>query len=93
MLPPEEAVRVAVCAELTAAMVAVKLAVVAPAATVTDEGTVTALLLLDRFTACPPVAAAALSVTVQVSVPAPVTDPLVQLRALNAALTAPRLMA
>ena len=73
-------------------MVAVKLAVVAPAATVTDEGTVTALLLLDRLTACPPVAAAAFSVTVQESVPAPVIDPLVQLRSFNAGCAPSRLI-
>ena len=77
------AVRVTVAAVLTAETVAVKLAAVAPAATVTEAGTVTALLLLARLTTNPPVGAAALNVTVQLSVPAPVNDPLVQLRALN----------
>ena len=43
----------------------------------------TAESLLARFTANPPLAAAAFSVTVQLSVPAPVIDPLVQLNALN----------
>jgi hypothetical protein len=54
--------------------VAEKLALVAPAATVTVAGTVTAALLLARFTAKPPLAAAALRLTVQTSVPAPVID-------------------
>ena len=43
------AVNVADCAVLTDETVAVKLAVVAPAATVTVAGTVTALLLLARL--------------------------------------------
>ena len=64
---------------LTEEMVAVKLTVVAPAATVTEAGTVTAELLLVRLTTKPPVGAAALSPTVHVSVPAPVIDPLAQL--------------
>ena len=81
--PPEDAVSVAVCAVLTAVAVAVKLAVVAPAATVTDDGAVNDVSLLDTVTAWPPVAAAAFSVTVQVSVPAPVIEPLAQVRPLN----------
>jgi hypothetical protein len=68
---------------LTAETVAVKLPVVAPAATVTLAGTVTAELLLARLTANPPLAAAAFRVTVQLSVLAVVIDPLVQLSALN----------
>ena len=70
---------------LTDDTVAVKLAVVVPAATVTVAGTVTAELLLARFTAKPPLSAAALSVTVQLSVPAPVMEPLVQFNELNTA--------
>ena len=77
---PALAVSVTVAAVLTAVTVAEKLAVVAPAATVTEAGTVTAELLLARLTANPPVAAAAFSVTVQVSVPAPVIEPLEQVR-------------
>jgi hypothetical protein len=69
---------------LTAETVAVKLAVVAPAPTVTEAGMVTALLLLARLTARPPVAAALLNVTVQLSVPAPVMDALEQLNPLRA---------
>jgi len=53
---------------------------VEPAATVTEAGTVTDELLLARLTVNPPVAAAAFRVTVQLSVPAPVKDPLAQLR-------------
>ena len=68
---------------LTAETVAVKLAVVAPAAAVTVEGTVTAESLLDRVTVCPLAPAAALNVAVQVSVPAPVIDPLVQVSAVT----------
>lgn len=45
---------------------AVKLAVVADAATVTEAGTVSSVLLSDRATERPAVGAAALSVTVQV---------------------------
>jgi hypothetical protein len=82
-LPDADAVTVAVCAELTAVTVAVKLALVAPEATVTEADTVTAELLLVRLTATPPVDAAALSVTVQLSVPAPVIEPLVQVRPLR----------
>ena len=81
--PPEDAVSVAVCAVETAVIVAVKLALVAPEATVTDDGTVTDALLLVRLTAWPPLGAAAVSVAVQLSVPAPVIDPLVQLRVLS----------
>jgi hypothetical protein len=81
--PPALAVRVAVCAVLTEETVAVKVAVVEPAATVTVAGTVTDELLLARLTAKPPVGAAAFSVTVQLSVPAPVIEPLVQLSALS----------
>ena len=68
---------------MTAAAVAVKFALVAPAGTVTEAGTVTTLLLLAKLTVNPPVAAAALRVTVQLSVPAPVNDALPQVRAFN----------
>jgi hypothetical protein len=73
------AVNVAVCAALTVVTEAEKLALLAPAATVTEAGMVTDELLLARLTVKPPVGAAALSVTVQLSVPAPVIDPLAQL--------------
>jgi hypothetical protein len=67
---PAEAVSVTVAADETAATVAVKLAEVAPAATVTEDGTVTDEALLARLTAKPPVGAAAVNVTVHESVPA-----------------------
>jgi hypothetical protein len=72
---------------LTAPIVAVKLALMAPEAIVTDDGTVTAALLLARFTTWPPLPATAVSVAVQLSIPAPVIDPLSQLRYLTVAHT------
>ena len=68
---------------VTVEIVAVKLALVAPAATVTEAGTTTAVSLLDKLTAWPPLPAAAFSVNEQLSVPAPVIDPLVQLNPLG----------
>jgi len=75
---PVAAVIVAVCAVLTADTVAENAALVAAAATVTDVGTTTALLLLERPTLKPPVGADPVSVTVHASVPAPVIDELLQ---------------
>jgi hypothetical protein len=49
-VPPALAVSIAVCAELTGETVAVKLAVVDPAATTTVAGKVTAGLLLAKST-------------------------------------------
>jgi hypothetical protein len=90
---PALAVRVTVCAVLTEDTVAVNPAVFAPAATLTEAGTVTAVLLLARLTANPPEAAAVFNVTVQLSVPAPVIEPLVQLNALSTGTPVPlRLM-
>ena len=83
VVPLALAVSIAVCAVLTGATVAEKLAVVAPSATVTEVGTVTAAELLDRVTAWPPVEAAELSVTVQLSVPPPVIEALAQVRLLT----------
>jgi len=53
---------------LEAAAVALKVAVVAPAATVTEAGTVSEALLLARVTPEPPVGAVCVSVTVQVEI-------------------------
>lgn len=68
---------------MTLAAVAVKVPVVAEAATVTLAGTVRLVLLLVKATAAPPVAAAVLNVTVQVLVPAPVNDAGLQVRLLT----------
>jgi hypothetical protein len=65
--------------------VAVNTALATPAGIVTVLGTVTVESLLDRFTVKPPLGAAAVRVTVQVSVPAPVMVPLLQDSALKAA--------
>jgi hypothetical protein len=81
--PLADAVRVTACVELTDETVAVKLAPIAPAGTVTNAGTPTALLLLERPTLTPPVGAALLSVTVQTSEPDPVIEALPQESALS----------
>lgn len=54
-----------------------------PAGTVIEAGTETAVLLLLRITLVPPLGAAALRVTEQASVPAPLIDELVQESALG----------
>lgn len=87
--PPTLAVNVAACVEATGDTLAEKTILAAPAGTVTESGTVTARLLLARLTGSPPVSAAALSVTVQLSVPPPVIDPLVQLSALSTGTPVP----
>lgn len=83
--PLAVAVRVADWDEVTVATVAVNVAVVALAATLTEAGTVTAVLLLDRLTLRPPVGAGADKVTVQVSLPAPLKVPVEQESALSVA--------
>ncbi len=77
------AVSVAVWAEVTAETLAVKAALVTLAGTVTEAGRVTAGSLLDKLTLRPPLGAAALSVTVQASVPDPVMDNWLQVSALG----------
>jgi len=67
----------------TAVAVAVKLDEVLPAATLVEAGTVTAASLLVSFTVRPPAGAAEFSVTAQLSVPAPVIDPLAQFTLVN----------
>ena len=86
---PALAVSIADSAELAGETDAVKLALDAPAGTVIVAGTVTNELPLARFTVNPPLAAAAFRVTVQLSVPAPVIDPLAQLNALNTGTPVP----
>jgi hypothetical protein len=67
----------------TAAALAENCALVAPAGTVTVAGTATALALLVRLTARPPLAAAAFNVTVQVSLADPVIDPLTHVNSVS----------
>ena len=86
-MPPTDAVSAAVCAVVTAETVAVNPVVADPAGTVTDPGTLTALLLLPRPTVSPPVPAAALRVTVHASVAEPVTELLAQLNPLKTLCT------
>jgi hypothetical protein len=76
---------------LTEETVAVKLPVIDPAAIVTLAGTLTAELLLATPTANPPLGAAAFSVTVQLSVPAPVIDALPQMSPINSGALVPAL--
>ena len=85
---PALAVSVTACAVVTDDTVAVNPALVAFAGTTSVAGTVTAALLLARLTLKPPLPAAAVSVTVQLSLPDPVIDALLQESALNAAGTA-----
>ena len=59
---------------VTAFVVTLKVALVAPAATVTPGGSVAAVLLLVSDTAAPPLGAAAFSATVPWAVLPPVTD-------------------
>jgi len=60
-------------AVVTALLVTAKVAVVAPAAMVTETGAVAAALLLESVTTEPPAGAAAVSVTVPVLFAPPVT--------------------
>ena len=67
-------VMVAVAVAETAVVVTVKVPVVAPAATVTDAGTVALVLLEDKATDVPPLGAGPLKVTVPVEGLPPMTD-------------------
>jgi hypothetical protein len=71
---------------LTADAVAVNPALVAPAGTVTVDGTVIALLLLAKLTVRPPLSAGPFSVTVQASSVDPNRALLVQLNELKVVL-------
>jgi hypothetical protein len=86
---PALAARVTACATFTAETFAGKLALDAPAGTVTEAGTETAVLLLERLTANPPLAAAVFRLIVQVSVPAPVIDPLVHVNPVSTGTPVP----
>lgn len=74
---------ITVSGELTAFTVAINAALLAPAATCTAVGTLTAVLLLIRLMESPLLGAVAVSVTVQLSVPAPVIVPLAHVSALR----------
>ncbi len=68
-LPFKLALTVAVWPLVTLAAVAVKLAALAPAATITEDGTVKLALLLLNATLAPPLGAAPLKLTVQLVLP------------------------
>ena len=87
-IPPELAVSVTACEELTEETVAVNAALVAPAGTVTVPGTATEALLLARLAVIPAAGAAPLSVTVQLSVVGPISEPLAQLNELKVGVLA-----
>jgi hypothetical protein len=74
---------ITVSRELTAFTIAVNAALLAPAATCTVVGTLTAGLLLIRLMESPLLGAAEVTVTVQLSVPAPVIVPLAHVSALR----------
>lgn len=67
-------------AAATAEPVTVNVAVLLPAATLTEAGVVKEVLLSANVTSAPPVGAAVVKVTVQVDVTAPVSDARLQLR-------------
>ena len=72
LLPPDAvAVRVRACVALTASVPTVNAVLVDPAKTVTWLGGARAEVLLDRVTGVPPAGAAAVRVTVQLTVPPP----------------------
>ena len=80
---PVVAVRVTACEVLTDAICAMKVALVAPAGTVTELGTVTALLLLARPTFKPAAGANPERLTVHASASDPVMEMLLQKTALT----------
>ena len=82
---PAVAVSVVDWAVVTAETAAEKPMLVALVGTVTEAGTVTAVLLLERLTVRPLPIAGPLSVTVQASVPEPDIEDAVQERALRVA--------
>jgi hypothetical protein len=86
---PALAVNVTVVAVVTEFTVAVKLPLLVPPANATLTGTVTAESLLARPTENPLLGAAVFSVTVQLSVPAPVMDPLEQVRPVSTGTPVP----
>ena len=87
--PPALAVKVADCTEVTGETLALNVAVLVPAGTVTVAGTATAPLLLARLTPNPLLSAAAFKVTEQLSRLAPVIDPLAQVSAVSTGTPVP----
>lgn len=73
LAPPPDAVIVELVFAVTAAVDTVKVAVIAPEATVTDAGTVVFVPLHDNTTTMPPAGAGPLSETVPLDAPPPVT--------------------
>ena len=73
IVPEKEAVMVAVSVEGSPTVVTLNEAVVAPAATVTEAGTVTSAVLDVKVTTVPPLEATRLSVTVPVEFAPPAT--------------------
>jgi hypothetical protein len=86
-VPPAVAVSVTDCALLTEETFAVNVALVAVAGTVTELGTETALLLLERVTLTPPLGAEPDRLTVHISASDPVIDVLPQFTALTVGVT------
>jgi hypothetical protein len=87
--PPALAVNVADSFEVTGEAFAMKFALLAPAATITEPGTLTNELLLARVTANPPLRAAAFNVTVQLSASEPVIVELAQVMPLSTGTPVP----
>jgi hypothetical protein len=83
------AVSTAACEVDTAETFAEKLALDEPPGTVTEDGTVTALLLLDKLNAKPPLAADTFMAIVQESDPVPVIEPLVQVNPVRIGIPVP----
>jgi len=71
--PPKVALIVAVVEAVTVVVVTVNVAVVLPAATVTDDGTDAEVLEAESVTTAPPAGAAAVSLTVPVALVPPFT--------------------
>jgi hypothetical protein len=87
VVPLKVAEMVTVVSALGLCVLTVKVALVEPAATVTLDGTVATVLLLEVVTTAPPAGAAALSVTVPVEELPPLT--LLGLRMSEASVTLP----
>lgn len=83
------AVRFIAWLEVTVATLALKPALLAPAGTTTDAGTLAAVLLLDRLTVWPPVGAVEFNDTVQEDVAGPTRELLAHTSVLTTEVPAP----